>query len=40
MSAWETVKLAIVRRRLLANRIPEGSAYPLETWMAIKAAMT
>ncbi|MDR2866826.1 MAG: AMP-binding protein [Methanomassiliicoccaceae archaeon] len=40
MSAWETVKLAIVRRRLLANRIPEDSVYPLETWMAIKAVMT
>jgi phenylacetate-CoA ligase len=40
MSAWETVKLAIVRRRLLANRIPKDSVYPLETWMAIKAAVT
>jgi len=40
MSAWETVKLAIVRRRLLANRIPRDSVYPLETWMAIKAAVT
>ena len=40
MSAWETVKLAIVRRRLLANRIPENAVYPLETWMAVKAAMT
>lgn len=40
MSAWEAVKLAIVRRRLLANRIPKDSVYPLETWMAIKASMT
>jgi phenylacetate-CoA ligase len=40
MSAWETVKLAIVRRRLLANRIPDDAVYPLETWMAVKAAMT
>jgi len=40
MGAWEIVKLAIVRRRLLANRIPKDSVYPLETWMAIKAAMT
>jgi len=40
MGAWETVKLAIVRRRLLANRIPKDSVYPLETWMAMKASMT
>ncbi|MCL2711740.1 MAG: AMP-binding protein [Methanomassiliicoccaceae archaeon] len=40
MSAWETVKLAIVRRRLLSNRIPKDSVYPLETWMAIKASVT
>jgi phenylacetate-CoA ligase len=40
MSAWETVKFAILRRRLLANRIPKGSVYPLETWMAIKASIT
>jgi len=40
MGAWEVVKLAIVRRRLLANRIPKDSVYPLETWMALKASMT
>ena len=40
MGAWEIVKLAIVRRRLLANRIPKDSVYPLETWMALKASMT
>ena len=40
MNAWETVKLAIVRRRLLANRIPSDSVYPLETWIAIKTAVT
>ncbi|MCL2607514.1 MAG: AMP-binding protein [Methanomassiliicoccaceae archaeon] len=40
MSAWETVKLAIVRRKLLANRIPKDSVYPLESWMAIKASTT
>jgi len=40
MGAWEIVKLAILRRRLLANRIPKDSVYPLETWMALKASMT
>jgi phenylacetate-CoA ligase len=40
MGAWEIVKLAILRRRLLANRIPKDSVYPLETWMAMKASMT
>jgi len=40
MGAWEIVKLAIVRRRLLANRIPKDSVYPLETWMALKASVT
>ena len=40
MGAWDIVKMAIVRRRLLANRIPDDSVYPLETWIAIKASMT
>jgi phenylacetate-CoA ligase len=40
MGAWEIVKLAILRRRLLANRIPKDSVYPLETWMALRASMT
>ncbi|MCL1904729.1 MAG: AMP-binding protein [Methanomassiliicoccaceae archaeon] len=40
MGALEAVKLAIIRRRLLANRIPKDSVYPLETWMAIKASVT
>jgi phenylacetate-CoA ligase len=40
MGAWDIVKLAILRRRLLANRIPKDSVYPLETWMALKASVT
>ncbi|MDR0778313.1 MAG: AMP-binding protein [Methanomassiliicoccaceae archaeon] len=40
MGALDSVKVAIARRRLLANRIPKDSLYPLETWMAIKAVMT
>jgi phenylacetate-CoA ligase len=40
MGALDVVKVAIARRRLLANRIPADSVYPLETWMAIKAVMT
>jgi phenylacetate-CoA ligase len=40
MSAWESMKLFIVRRRLLANMIPEGCEHPLEEWMSIKARMT
>jgi phenylacetate-coenzyme A ligase PaaK-like adenylate-forming protein len=40
MGALDSVKVAIARRRLLANRIPKDSVYPLETWMAIKATMT
>ncbi|MDI3482457.1 MAG: phenylacetate-CoA ligase [Candidatus Methanomethylophilaceae archaeon] len=40
MSAWEKVKVAIVRRKLLSNRIPEDCKNPLEEWMAIKAMET
>ena len=37
MGAWESMKLFIIRRRLLANMIPEDCKNPLEEWMAIKA---
>jgi len=40
MSAWESMKMFIIRRRLLANMIPGGCQHPLEEWMAIKARMT
>ncbi|MDR0791107.1 MAG: AMP-binding protein [Methanomassiliicoccaceae archaeon] len=40
MGAFDVVKVAIARRRLLTRRIPKDSVYPLETWMAIKASMT
>ena len=40
MGAWESMKMFIIRRRLLANMIPEGCEHPLEEWMAIKARMT
>ena len=37
MSAWESVKLAIVRRKLLTNRVRPDSENPLEEWMRLKA---
>ncbi len=40
MSAWDAMKAHIVRRRLLANMIPDDCDHPLEEWMAIKARMT
>ena len=40
MSAWDSMKVYIIRRRLLANMIPEDCEHPLEEWMAIKARMT
>lgn len=40
MGAWESMKLYIVRRRLLANMIPADCEHPLEEWEAIKARMT
>ena len=40
MSAWDSMKMYIIRRRLLANMIPEDCEHPLEEWMAIKARMT
>ncbi len=40
MSAWKRVKIAIVRRKLLSNKIPEDSENPLEEWMALKAKET
>ena len=40
MSAWEAMKVFIIRRRLLANMIQAGCEHPLEEWMAIKARMT
>ena len=40
MSAWDSMKMYLIRRRLLANMIPEDCEHPLEEWMAIKARMT
>lgn len=40
MSLWDSMKAFIVRRRLLANMIPDDCEHPLEEWMAIKARMT
>ena len=40
MSAWDAMKVFIIRRRLLANMIPKDCEHPLEEWMAIKARMT
>lgn len=40
MSAWESMKVFIIRRRLLANMIPRDCRNPLEEWMAVKARMT
>ena len=40
MSAWDSMKTYLIRRRLLANMIPEDCEHPLEEWMAIKARMT
>jgi len=40
MGAWETVKIAIVRRKLLANQIPKDSECPLEDWMKLKVMAT
>ena len=40
MSAWDAMKVHLIRRRLLANMIPKGCEHPLEEWMAIKARMT
>ncbi len=40
MSAWEAMKMFIIRRRLLANMLPADCEHPLEEWMAIKARMT
>ncbi|MBQ7701381.1 MAG: phenylacetate--CoA ligase family protein [Candidatus Methanomethylophilaceae archaeon] len=40
MGAWDSMKMFIIRRRLLANMIPEGCEHPLEEWMSIKARMT
>ena len=40
MSAWDSMKAFIIRRRLLANMIPADCKHPLEEWMAIKVRMT
>ena len=40
MSAWESVKIAIVRRKLLTNRVSPDSESPLEEWMRLKAQAT
>ena len=40
MGAWETVKIAIVRRKLIANHVPKDSICPLEDWMRLKVKAT
>lgn len=40
MGALESIKLAIVRRKLLANRVSDDAESPLEEWIRIKAQMT
>jgi len=40
MGAWETVKIAIVRRKLIANHVPKDSKCPLEDWMRLKVNVT
>ncbi len=40
MGAWESMKMFIVRRRLLSNLVPDDCETPLEEWIAIKARMT
>lgn len=40
MSLWESMKMFFIRRKLLANQIPDGCPHPLEEWMAIKARAT
>ena len=40
MGAWESMKMFIVRRRLLSNMVPEDCKTPLEEWIAVKTRMT
>lgn len=40
MSAWESMKMFIVRQKLLANQVPADCKTPLEEWMAINARQT
>lgn len=40
MGALETIKLAIVRRKLIANRVSDEVPSPLEEWIRLKAQMT
>lgn len=40
MGALESIKLAIVRRKLIANRVGDDVPSPLEEWIRIKANMT
>jgi len=40
MGAIESLKLAIVRRKLLSNRVSADSYNPLEEWIRIKAQIT
>ncbi|MDR0790913.1 MAG: AMP-binding protein [Methanomassiliicoccaceae archaeon] len=37
MGALESIKLAIVRRKLLTRKIQDGTASPLEEWIRLKA---
>ena len=40
MGAWESMKMFIVRRRLLSNLVPADCKTPLEEWIAVKTRMT
>jgi phenylacetate-CoA ligase len=40
MSAWESIKMAIVRRKLLTRKIKESAESPLEEWIRLKVADT
>ncbi|MCL2143632.1 MAG: AMP-binding protein [Methanomassiliicoccaceae archaeon] len=40
MGALESVKTAIVRRKLLTRKIPDGTASPLEEWIRLKVVDT
>lgn len=40
MGAFEALKLAIVRRKLIANRVQDGVDSPLEEWIRLKAQIT
>jgi phenylacetate-CoA ligase len=40
MGPWEAMKIYLVRRKLLANQVPEDCETPLEEWEAVKVRRT